>query len=204
MVKDRIKYWDNLKFALIVLVVISHSFTRHVNCSHVVAAMLVFINSFHMPLFFFVSGLFHNNKKIKERCIFLLFAALYFKILLFLFKQQIWNISSFDLLHESSMPWFLWTLLIFKLIMYGLKESNQILILIFSVVLGCLAGYDPFVTHSELMSRVVVWFPFYCLGVMQNRETVYSWLKCSKKGLSEVGKWGGNFFNYFHGIMLKI
>lgn len=191
MEKERIVYWDNLKFALMILVVVSHSFTRHVNCSHAVAAMLIFINSFHMPLFFFVSGLFHNNHNVKQRCIFLLAAAVYFKILLFLFEKQVWNISSFSIFQESGMPWFLLALLIFTLLMYGLKDCNPILVLIFSIVLGCLAGYDPFVTHSELMSRAVVWFPFYCLGAMQNRETMHNWLKCKERSLSDILKWGG-------------
>lgn len=204
MEKGRIAYWDNLKFALIILVVLGHFFTRHPNCSHTVAAMLIFINSFHMPLFFFVSGLFHNHNSIYERCIFLLAVAVYFKILLFLFKKQIWNISSFSMLQESGMPWFLLALLIFTLLMYGLKDCNPVLVLVFSVVLGCLAGYDPFVTHSELISRVVVWFPFYCLGATQNRKNVYNWLKGKEKSLPDGLKWGGVIFlNCFMILCLK-
>lgn len=77
----RSEYWDNMKFAIICLVVISHGLTNHIHTSLVNASTIVFINTFHMPLFIFVSGLFHSNKNLDRRIVLLLSYTLYFKIL---------------------------------------------------------------------------------------------------------------------------
>lgn len=53
---DRESYFDNIRFGLIVLVVLGHAFINHVYISEYVSSLLVFIYSFHMPLFLFVGG----------------------------------------------------------------------------------------------------------------------------------------------------
>ena len=77
----RTAFWDNLKFAIICMVVISHGIANHLEASLMNTATVVFINTFHMPLFIFISGLFHKNKDISKRVVLMLSYALYFKIL---------------------------------------------------------------------------------------------------------------------------
>ena len=70
--KERIALWDNLKFILIILVVIGHLADEFTAKSDVYKSVFLFIYTFHMPLFIFISGLFHSEKNIVKRCIFLL------------------------------------------------------------------------------------------------------------------------------------
>ena len=164
MEKARSYYWDNLKFALICLVVISHGFTRHVDASSYVAPLLVFVNSFHMPLFIFVAGVFHKNEKINKRVALLLAYTFLFKIVMFLKQYIMYKGMDFTLFTERSMPWYLLAIVSYALLTYVVRGINQWFVLACAVIAGCLAGYDAFVTGSEVISRVVVWFPFYYLG----------------------------------------
>ena len=63
-IKEHIALWDNLKFILILLVVVGHLADTFTGESESFRALYLFIYSFHMPLFFFISGLFFSEKKI--------------------------------------------------------------------------------------------------------------------------------------------
>ncbi len=63
---ERLSYYDNLRFALIMLVVLGHAFINYVSSSSYIPSLLVFIYTFHMPLFLFVSGLFHTDNEMKK------------------------------------------------------------------------------------------------------------------------------------------
>lgn len=60
---DHIALWDNLKFLLILLVVVGHFADFFTAESNSFRALFLFIYSFHMPMFFFISGLFFSEKK---------------------------------------------------------------------------------------------------------------------------------------------
>ena len=64
--EKRIEKWDILKFVLIFLVVLGHICDQYVKQSAAVRAIWLCIYSFHMPLFFFVSGLF-SKRKVNEK-----------------------------------------------------------------------------------------------------------------------------------------
>ena len=51
----RIYKWDNLKCFLIVMVVIGHFVNQYAPISNTMKSLSLFIYSFHMPLFAFVS-----------------------------------------------------------------------------------------------------------------------------------------------------
>ena len=59
--KHRIYRYDNLKALLILLVVIGHMTTDYVSDSHMVRWITLWIYTFHMPAFIFISGLVHRR-----------------------------------------------------------------------------------------------------------------------------------------------
>ena len=54
--KERVAKWDNLKAYLIALVVIGHVLQYFTDYSDLAKGLYLFIYSFHMPLFFMISG----------------------------------------------------------------------------------------------------------------------------------------------------
>lgn len=67
MEKKRIYKYDNVKALLIFLVVIGHMTTDYVSDSHMVRWVTLWIYSFHMPAFIFISGLMHKHYITEER-----------------------------------------------------------------------------------------------------------------------------------------
>ena len=76
--------YDNLKFFLIVLVVVGHFLEFYDTRSDIFKSLFVFIYSFHMPLFLFVSGLFTREKPVSvEKIIFYFILGYALKMLIY-------------------------------------------------------------------------------------------------------------------------
>ena len=56
--KERIYYWDNLKFILIAFVALGHFVEVQINDFSNFKGAFLFIYLFHMPLFVFITGFF--------------------------------------------------------------------------------------------------------------------------------------------------
>ena len=56
--------FDNLKFFLILTVVIGHFIDYITKSSHMMSGLFLFIYSFHMPLLFIISGMFIREDEI--------------------------------------------------------------------------------------------------------------------------------------------
>ena len=67
MEKKRIYKYDNVKALLIFLVVIGHMTSDYVSDSHMVRWVTLWIYTFHMPAFIFISGLVHKQYITQER-----------------------------------------------------------------------------------------------------------------------------------------
>ena len=168
----RIALWDNLKFILIFFVVIGHFSEQLIQGGTQAApyrAIFIFIYAFHMPLFFFVSGLFHKNKDIARKvCAFIGIGMLY-KIVIYIVQRLTTGAASFHLLEEGGTPWFMFVLAVFILLTYLLQHLDSRVVLVTAVLLGCFAGYDASLGDFLCLSRIVVFFPFYFAGTMVNR-----------------------------------
>ena len=60
-IKERIYKFDNIKLLTIMLVVVGHVIEPYVDKSDMFKSLFIFIYSFHMPLFIFISGLFQKR-----------------------------------------------------------------------------------------------------------------------------------------------
>ena len=131
-----------------------------------------------MPLFIFVSGLFHKNKDIASKIVmyvligFLYKAAIYF--------VQIWYgvRPSFNMFSGVGVPWYMFALAVFIGITYLLRNVNKKLLLLCSIVISLLAGYDTNIGDYLYLSRLFVFYPFYLLGTMADGgETIAEFVK---------------------------
>ena len=170
--KERIALWDNLKFLLIFFVVIGHFAEQVIDSGTQTGpyrAIFIFIYAFHMPLFIFVSGLFHKNKNISQKVFAFISIGLIYKVLIYCIRRVTEGEASFKLLQEGGIPWFMFVLAVFILLAYLLRNVNPRLVLVVSVVLACFAGYDSSIGDFLCLSRIIVFFPFYFAGTMVNR-----------------------------------
>ncbi|MEE1279966.1 MAG: acyltransferase family protein [Oscillospiraceae bacterium] len=181
--KTRNFLFDNIKFILITLVVVGHFIDFYIAQSDIFKSMFLFIYSFHMPLFIFISGLFHKNKDIGKKVIFLVSCGFCSKIFLTLCSKFLRNGNlKFVLLSDGGLPWYMFVLAMFVLAGYLLRNQNKVFLFFASIVLAMFVGLDKTVGDYLYLSRFVVLFPYYILGNMLNSEKIvefkqkYKWL----------------------------
>lgn len=180
--KKRTALWDNLRFFLIVAVVVGH-FVNIKNNGWFLGVYM-FVYSFHMPLFIFVSGLFHKNTNIIRRVVAYLLIYILFKGAIFGVKFLFGKSESFNPLVESGAPWFMFALAVYILLGYLVRNLNKKVVLITSVVLALAAGYFDIIGYFLCSSRVICFFPFYYLGMIIKREQVENVVKNRKVKLA--------------------
>lgn len=164
---NRIQKWDILKFFLMFCVVLGHIADYHIAQNEEMKGLFLLVYSFHMPLFIFVSGLL-SKRMINERRWdkILGYLVLYFftKILVFaydaIFKQEF----EFRLFGETGLAWFMFALFAFGLITVGASRFKPGWVFTFSLLLSLLAGYDSTVNSELVLSRIIVFYPFYYAG----------------------------------------
>ena len=178
IVQKRLYYFDNVKCVLIILVVVGHILDLTVVADHRMAkAAFAFIYSFHMPLFIFVTGLFTRIEKLtKEKvlhrvCYFVLlgFAA---KLLNLIAPAVYAKPIQFSLLADSNLPWYMFAIAAYYTLAFLLRHFDARIVLGASLVLGLFVGYDSSIGDFLYLSRIIVFFPFFWLGVMLGPEHV--------------------------------
>lgn len=172
---ERVEKWDILKFGLIFLVVLGHICDIYIKESAAVRAIWLCIYSFHMPLFFFVAGLF-SKRKINEKQytgIFPYFAMYIVSQMLLLLSKIIFTGGyELQLLNTRDAPWFIFVLFAYYILTIMLRRFDGRYILMGSLVLACIAGYDQSVSDMLQLSRMIVFYPFFYAGYLLDEKKV--------------------------------
>lgn len=172
--EKRIFLFDNLKFFLILTVVIGHFIAYITKSSHMMSGLFLFIYSFHMPFFIYLAGLFHSNHNIKNRCVSFIAIGFSMKILFALCRIVFLHKAFFSLLADPGVPWFMFAMAMFTATSYFLRDFNTSNLFILFTLLACFSGYDKSLGDYLYLSRFIVFYPFYLLGQMTNKEKVLS------------------------------
>lgn len=167
--KNRVCIWDNLKYILIFLVVLGHMVDQYED-SELYQSIYVFAYAFHMPVFIFISGMFHKNERIAQKVFTFIALGFIYKFLLFSVRSFMHEEVELKFLRESGAPWFMFALATFILLSYLLKDVNQGFVLIVFILMACFAGYDNKVDSKYVLSRILYFYPFFIAGNMVKRE----------------------------------
>lgn len=171
MIKSREARYCNIKILLIFLVIYGHLIELQIHQNTIVSMQYKFIYLFHMPTFAFLSGLFVKDCqfcRMQLKKTILLYAGL--QVLIFICSG-----GAIDLRYPYWILWYLLSLscwLCFTLVWLSLfNESNKISILIISIIIGCLVGCVNFIDRIFSLSRTLVFFPYFWLGIMLDYKT---------------------------------
>ncbi len=132
--KKRISYFDIAKGVLILLLVFAHFRSAVIRIPYdspyfeMVYGWNHIFTCFYMPAFFIISGFCSNfNKPFKEFLMSLikklLIPLVAFTVLTQATSAFINKQNFFELLFSGAVLWFLWAMLISKLIFYGIKKT---------------------------------------------------------------------------------
>lgn len=184
---QRVYQWDNLKFLLIFLVVFGHFFERLTDTSQLAQQLYIYVWSFHMPAFLFVSGIF-SKKNINEkryRKIFEYFILyLFIQLSLFIVEVITSDTTTYSIVKEDGVPWYAFALFVCSLITIALKNLDRKYLFCFAIVLGCFSGYNTALNDIFVSSRIVVYYPFFLAGYYLDGNKIINvlsktWIKIS-------------------------
>ena len=162
MVKLRSAYYCNLKLFLIWLVIYGHWIEPQIAAAPALYRIYRLIYLFHMPLFAFLSGLFLHSC---GGCL----RQLRRLLPVYLLCQS--GAAALGLTPWHTPWWILWYLLSLCLwlalaaLLLKLQRGKW-LILLLSFAAGCLAGNAEWIGRPFSLSRTVVFFPWFWLGVL--------------------------------------
>lgn len=170
--KERSSFWDNLRFLLIVSVAIGHYIDVYTAHSAAYRGIFLFIYSFHMYLFVFVSGYFYKDSGIARRCLYYVSVGFLLKITIFLFNRALESPAVFSLLSDGGIPWYMFGITGFTLLTYAFRRLNKRYIMVGFIILACFTGYDRSIGDRLYLSRIIVFYPFYLAGHLTNKDAI--------------------------------
>lgn len=166
--RRRVPFWDNARYACIVLVVLGHAIQRLTYDSSIAMALYLAIYAFHMPAFAIIAGYFSKSapptrKQMARVITDILVPYVIFELLWTLTK---WLVEGQEVQPNLTKPsWTLWFLLalgIFRLVLPYLALLRWPLL--WSVLISIGAGYLSNVDSTFSLSRTLGFLPFFVLG----------------------------------------
>lgn len=165
--RRRVPYWDNVRFACIVLVVAGHGIQRLTYDSDWALTVYLAIYAFHMPAFAVVSGYFSKSEPPGRRQMSRVITDI---ILPYIIFESVWTLVQFIVegkreLNPTQPSWTLWFLLalgIFRLILPYLALIRWPVF--WAIVVSVGVGYLDNVDSTFSLSRTLGILPFFVIG----------------------------------------
>lgn len=169
-IMNRDPYFDNLKFLLILLVVINHIIgSHHAQNGFVLVPLHVWLTSFHMPLFIFVAGYFANPDKsrgvILSRYLipYIIINPLYYLVT---------GLGAAYYLYPSFTLWFLLAILFYHLLLPFVVKHLKATIAV-SIALALVSwNFDGTLNNLLGMPRVLAFMPYFFIGYLARVKQV--------------------------------
>lgn len=181
---SRQKWIDICRGLGIILVVFGHYMqTLHLKYNGIFTEIFYYIYSFHMPLFFFLSGFVYKKYTtevfLKKKFKSLIVPLVTFTFLYTTYKYLIIgeSIQLFDILICKSnsfihLYWFIWTLLWTQIVYFFLDNifGNNVYVMVISLVILMISMVNNYCTVLVnlpfCLGNVIVLLPFYVFGVI--------------------------------------
>ncbi|RWZ46643.1 fucose 4-O-acetylase [Labedella phragmitis] len=185
--RRRVPYWDNVRFACIVLVVAGHGIQRLTYDSDWALTVYLAIYAFHMPAFAVVSGYFSKSEPPGRRQMSRVITDI---ILPYIIFESVWTLVQFLVegkreLNPTQPSWTLWFLLalgIFRLILPYLALIRWPVL--WAVVVSVGVGYLDNVDSTFSLSRTLGILPFFVIGWrLRSTPLADRWHAASRRAL---------------------
>ncbi|MGK3947940.1 acyltransferase family protein [Microbacterium sp. K2] len=175
--RKRVPFWDNARYACIVLVVLGHAIQRLTYDSDIALASYLALYAFHMPAFAIISGYFSKSgspTRVQMARVItdILLPYVIFEFLWTLTKWLVEGQADPNFTKPSWTLWFLLALGIFRLVLPYLALLRWPLL--WTVIISVGVGYLPNVDSTFSLSRTLGLLPFFALGWWLRERDVVS------------------------------
>ncbi|MFC4076103.1 acyltransferase family protein [Salinithrix halophila] len=184
-------FFDNVKFILIVLVVLGHGYRPLIDESPIIKSVYLTIYTFHMPLMILISGYFAKsfNKEGQSKKVIatILIPYIIFQILYSLYDHFVYETDAinFSILEPYWIMWFMFSLFLWRLILPYFVNLKYPLVTSFA--LAILIGYVDDADQFMSLSRTVAFFPFFLTGFYLQRHHFEKLFSSWMRFLSGIG-----------------
>lgn len=185
MAKERLWLLDNVKALLMLLVVLGHMFTDYVGDSHTIRMVTLWIYTFHMPAFVFVSGLLHKKNAIDsklrwDKVIGFVLVGLCLRYFNFFIRIFMGQHPRPHIIYEAGIPWYLFVMAEYEIFFYLIRKFEAKKVIVLSIVASMICGYFPLINDNFCMARFVNFMPFFAAGYYLNPKDVADWASKTK------------------------
>lgn len=184
--KQRDVKWDNIKFILITCVVTGHMIYLFLGDSVLAKGIYLWIYSFHMPAFLFLSGMFSKHAvetKNSRRILDYLAIYLLMKALQSIANYFVNGKVTFRFFWEG---WYALAMVVYIFISSLLKDADKRNLLLLALLAGCMAGYDNHLGDHFASARIVTFYPFFLLGLYLEPEKIKQTMKKPVRMISGI------------------
>ena len=194
--KQRIYKYDNVKALLIFLVVLGHMTTDYVSDSQLIRWTTLWIYTFHMPAFIFISGLVHKHYITAEKAslgikgetrmrwdkVLGFFLCGYgLKIFLQFTRTLMGQNPIWHWLEEPGIPWYLFVMAEYEMLFYLMRRIDEKVkpwvMVTAAFALSAVIGYFPSVGDTFCLSRMINFLPIYMLGYYMDMKEFLGWIE---------------------------
>ncbi|MBQ6455924.1 MAG: acyltransferase family protein [Mogibacterium sp.] len=206
---NRIYKYDNVKAFLIFLVVIGHMTTDYVSDSHMVRWITLWIYTFHMPAFIFISGLVHKHYITEEKASLgirgetrlrwdkvwgFFFCAYGLKIFLQFTRTLMGQNPLWHWIEEPGIPWYLFVMAEYELLFFVMRKIDDKVkpwvVIMAAFALSAAIGYFPSVGDTFCLSRMINFLPIYAIGYYLDMKKFLPFIQGGKYGGDASGAGG--------------
>lgn len=190
--KQRMAFFDNAKFILMVLVVFSHLLEPFIEDWQGYHNLYYFIFMFHMPAFILIAGYFSKGlqkgkvgKVMKKTLLpYLIFQLVYSSYYALIGLE---NRFSWDVLVPNWSLWFLVSLFCWQCSLGLFNKMPPWLALTIGTMLALIVGYLPFIDRNLAMQRTFVFLPFFLIGHYFSWEKLVAIRKHHRYSIALIG-----------------
>lgn len=171
----RIPYWDNVKFFLMMLVVVGH-FMPNDTEKMLIAYRFIYI--FHMPVFLFVAGIFFKIEAtdVKKRVSGFIALGTVSNVIWFLLNNYLFfestkkfYVTNFYVFRAVSISWYCFSLAICTVLAYFMKNIKWQAVLFISLIVGLFSSYDALIMQSITLGKTASWFVYFYVGTLLSK-----------------------------------
>lgn len=198
MARERLWLYDNVKALLMLLVVLGHMFTDYVGDSYTIRMVTLWIYTFHMPAFVFVSGLLHKRNAIDsklrwDKVIGFVLVGLALRYFNFFVRILMGQHPHPHIIYEAGIPWYLFVMAEYEVFFYLIRKLDGKKVVALSIAASMLCGYFPFINDNFCLARFVNFMPFYAVGYYLEPKAVADWAAKPKIRIFSVIVFIGTF-----------
>ena len=182
----QIYYYNNLKGFLIIVVLIGHFVNPITSADGAAAfrAIYMFIYSFHMPMFIFVTGFFAKSiisreKRFKsERIVQMLAIYVFMTVVIWLINNYLRGVGSsiYNPFQTVSPAWYMMSTATWYMSIPFMKNARPWAAIGGTVIFAVIAGFYTNINDFLSISRTICFFPFFLVGFYLDKEKINRFL----------------------------